>query len=844
MRHIRIIHRLRTFLAIAGFFAVAGVIGLVGWANQTGLPDSWRQGVAEALAHQGIHAELASLRFVPFRGFEASEVVIYSDPLHQRVAGRLEKLLFELDRTRLTRGEFRIERLNLSGARFSVAADPLDPDSEKLEIADLSGRVEFSGPRSIHISQANGRIHGIRLDVHCHLDLFRSAGISTPQDEERARQERRRLLLNLIHTLDSFDFHPASPPRIRLEVQGDLEEPTSLRASFQVRGKNLQARELVLREVDLRGELHGPTLVVHQASVIADTGALGGNVEYDLDARGGRFHLRSTLDVPALLRQLELPLPEKLPTFSEPPLVEAKGEFAEGEDGWQLRVIGHADLKEPAFNGIGVEALSASFAWDGTSLLVDDLMIRERGGWLTGRALIEPDIVRYSATSTLPLDLWQKSIPFEPLRTVLNNFSGGPGLSNRVTFRGHANPRNPHDWSFKGKAESTGLSYCGVPTRTAHVTLDLQSSRLDFIDAEVVFDYGVYPLKKRHGGPESGKVGVSLIRYDDAEKTVVIKDLEGVAWPAPIVRTFAPKVADHLESYGFHRTPQLSAQGTIGVMTGLPKQDLTVRFSTDDAMDYEFLGETLELSAPRGVVRVLPDQVEVNDLSFGALGGQVRASLSSRPGPPATLSGAIDWTELDLIEIAEAYDFQSEFPGLITGRADFTLTGGEVKGLDGEGHVALERAQLFDVPILGPLSPVAAAVLGNRKAGFQEASSAFFSFEIEDGIVRSQDFLTTTRSMVFTGDGSADLNDLELDMTVRMNARGLFGMLTLPFKPFYGLFQFRGTGPIHRPEWNNVMFTSPPEEQNERLLAPPRARPVGGVEKSNPKARAPNPPNR
>jgi hypothetical protein len=67
-------------------------------------------------------------------------------------------------------------------------------------------------------------------------------------------------------------------------------------------------------------------------------------------------------------------------------------------------------------------------------------------------------------------------------------------------------------------------------------------------------------------------------------------------------------------------------------------------------------------------------------------------------------------------------------------------------------------------------------------------------------------------------------------MTIRMNARGLLGVITLPLKPFYGLFQFRGTGPMREPEWNNVMFTSPPETEKERLLDPPKARDIRAPE--------------
>jgi hypothetical protein len=49
------------------------------------------------------------------------------------------------------------------------------------------------------------------------------------------------------------------------------------------------------------------------------------------------------------------------------------------------------------------------------------------------------------------------------------------------------------------------------------------------------------------------------------------------------------------------------------------------------------------------------------------------------------------------------------------------------------------------------------------------------------------------------------------------------GLITLPLRPFYGLFQFHGSGPLKAPVWENVMFTSPPEDQRDVLLNPPKA---------------------
>jgi hypothetical protein len=118
---------------------------------------------------------------------------------------------------------------------------------------------------------------------------------------------------------------------------------------------------------------------------------------------------------------------------------------------------------------------------------------------------------------------------------------------------------------------------------------------------------------------------------------------------------------------------------------------------------------------------------------------------------------------------------------------------------------------------------VVSGVLNDRRAGFERAKSAFCNFRIQDGVLRTGDFQTATTSLTFVGEGQVDLARRTLDMTMRMNARGLLGLITLPLRPFYGMFQFRGTGPLKDPQWENVMFTAPSEQQKELLQAAPKA---------------------
>jgi hypothetical protein len=144
--------------------------------------------------------------------------------------------------------------------------------------------------------------------------------------------------------------------------------------------------------------------------------------------------------------------------------------------------------------------------------------------------------------------------------------------------------------------------------------------------------------------------------------------------------------------------------------------------------------------------------------------------------------------------------------------------------MDGDGLLALENAELFSVPMFGPLSPLIGNVLNDDRAGYQKAKNAFCTFKIQNGILSTNDFQTSTPSLNFAGDGSVDMVNRTLDMTIRMNARGLLlGLITMPLRPFSGLFQFHGSGPLKEAKWESMKFTPPPETQREALLAPPKA---------------------
>ena len=833
---------------------LASLVGLVWWANHTGLPDAWRGVIEEAMADDGVYADVGSLRYIPFRGIEVSQVTLYRDATRQQSVGQIHELLIDVNPSQLYRGHVQLDRLDLAGASVSLLVDPDDPDSASLDISDLNGRLEFLATRELVATGVSGFVGGVELQIDGQLERGASKDELSRESWEASESRRRKLLLQTIEWVEHIAIGGDSPPQLDIEFEGNLRRPASLHAELAFTGKDFTCRDLEVESAEVRIEMLGELVVMHQAKIVAAEGELSGRAEYELWMQRGIFELRSTARLSNMLRQLNLvPTNLKVPRFSEPPVFHVQGQFsrqyemrsqANHSDGdsvvdktlatpvptWDYQLLGRFDWVGPQYRHWAADWARADFSWDGSQLLLEDMEVHDGGDQLFGRAYITPDQVRYEAQGNLALGFYQRSIKIEPLSTVLDDFQMGERPMTDLKFRGQLNRHDKRDWSFQAEADVRDIRYRGIPAHRAAVKLDLSHDDLFFREGTVNFDYRDYPLRERHEGPDGGRVKVKQIHYHAPARTVTVEGLIGTAWPAPVVRTFAPDIADALEDFGFHRPPNLAASGVIHAVPEPTKQDFSVTFQSSDAMDYEFLDKALEITKPQGEVKILPSLLRVTELRGEVFDGFIRGQFEKSLEKPK-LSGEFDWTGLKLPAIAEAYDFGSEPVGQITGRIDFSLTGEKVKGLSGDGHIALENGELFDVPIFGPLSPLISGVLGNRKAGFQEASDAFCHFQIEDGVIRTNDFLTTTSSMTFTGDGVADLNQKLLRMTIRMNARGLLGLITLPLRPLYGLFQFRGTGPISNPEWRNVSFTSPPEGQKEQLFNPPKA---VGIEEPNP----------
>ena len=136
----------------------------------------------------------------------------------------------------------------------------------------------------------------------------------------------------------------------------------------------------------------------------------------------------------------------------------------------------------------------------------------------------------------------------------------------------------------------------------------------------------------------------------------------------------------------------------------------------------------------------------------------------------------------------------------------FTGVGDDVTKFNGSGKMKMREAKLFSIPIFGSLSGVMDKIILSKGTFEQKATELSAHFLIKNGLMSTDSFHTRTGSFHFDGTGWIDLAKQEIDLTIETKGRGLIEILNLPLKPLYGIFRYRGKGPLSNPEWKIAPF--------------------------------------
>jgi len=743
-----------------------------------GLPDQIGERLAAELHRRGLSVSFDRLYLDPFLRVVARDVRI-----SQRGPETVNRLFF--DRLRFNfnwvswwRGDPFLESAMVRGAYLVF---PMD-DSTEIKLQDVQADIRITNDLLI-LENVNGSLLNLRVKVEGEIGFgdFKAPTPAPPAPEELAGRAR---LWRGIETL-AADFTGTDPIDVSIRVNGSLGDFNSAQVRVGVQGENQIFRGVLCERVFLEARYEeGRVRLLGELDFLRGGLELEGNWEpRETDAEIAFY---SDVDLSLLAPAIPSPFGDFLSevTFRDLPHNEGKIKFDWGLE-FDFHLITRSAWSNFSVQGVPFRKLYFPFSYDGKRLMVSQLEMENATGEATFDFFFNGrDEVQGRLKSTLdPTSLQKLFGPgAQPFFNSLDFKGAGPELNCTIT----GTALNMENLILAGSVNAGNFSYKGVELEEIQTSFEFEKSALHLPDLVVV----------RPEGEGTGNVW-----HDLKTREVRLKNVKSRLHLKQTARIIGDQMEEYAQPYRFFEAPFATANGEI-FLEEPKKNSLRVSIQSEKGMEYDFLGKTITL-------RELD-----SDLIFEG------ETLKIRPRKPVALLDGTLVGKLD-VELTEQSPYQATFDlqGCDFGRLMKTFfdndnvkgrtdAKGELQGkldelgsMAGEGNLTVINGVLYAIPIFGTFSEI----LNNfsPELGYSQADKAQAQFVIEKGVIDMKKIDVYSTSFALIGNGTYDMVKDDVNMNMRVNMRGVFGVA---FFPISKLFEYRGTGSLEETKWEPKSF--------------------------------------
>jgi len=766
----RMKHFLSRALILLLWLVPIGVAGGLWYLNRHGLDRDWRDRVAAEFERKGIGLTFERLTLNPFRGLIVRDVAfgVRDDP--GSPSARVSRMILDIDYANLARRQPFLDGLLLRDATIVL---PGAAGESGLQIDGLNARITFE-PGTLRLRSASFQLHGIQCDLAGMIRNVPDYGNSTGKPAPKLPTE---WLGRIGKQLDQLVFESGSI-RLRGEFDADLRDAGSLQVSkASLTAGRVQRGRLALERLQAEATFRDGLLELHHLSATDDTGTLDASGVWN--ARGGasEFQMRSTLALQQLAQELlVLPALSDL-HFYDPPEFQASVRF-DPNAAPRLLATGQVSARRFGLRSVLFDGFRALFSFDGKRLLLEEAQLLHRSGSLNARVLSAPGDFRLQAGSTLnpqvlgPL-LGSKAIEElgrwkfnQPPRLTLDVRGTSPKLED-VEATGHL-------------ALGTG-SYRDVPFLSGATDLRIKGN---------AFHYNNFTVRRSEGSATGN------IIYDIGRGEAVLRDIRSTLRPLDAVAWISPPLVKDLAPYRFKTRPVLRLDGVVKLRTSKGTR-LDVGFDAPDGMNYTFLGRELIIPRITGQLRFEDRQLIIQSVRGTLFDGllEARAKISLDRDAPGH-EAEINVENFDFAQFTHLYFGYTESKGRMSGTYRFTGRDSDARAMTGNASVGVVDGNVFAIPFLGPLSGLLDAIVPGF--GYSVARNATATATVRDGVIQTSDFKVDAPGFTMIGGGDLFFLDDRMDFSVRVNAKGLPGVLLFPVSK---LFEFTSDGALSKPHW-------------------------------------------
>jgi len=746
-----------------------------------------KETLGQKLSSEAIRVEIGRLALDPFAGLIARDVVISERKEGGRVLARVSRIALSLNLSELMARRVVVDKLQLENAGVSIPVDNREA-SPRIDIEGVRAEAILLGDQ-LRLSRFNGVIEGVRVEVTGQFlnpksfQLPQGGGLASPQAAAPRNSAPTvppdKMLAAILDTVAKVRF-PDGPPVIQARLEADLANLDSLRIEdLAVRSARVESPWWKLQSIQLHGRYADGVLQIPRLVVRDATGSLEASAEWTKASQLLEAGVISTLQPGPFLRQLSEKDPAlKSLRFRKPPQIEAHAVLHLGGGAVSGRTTGMVSASDIVFKGVGFRDVGCGFAWKDGLFYVRDLRVGVGKGTLAGNVWVAPGDFRLAVRNTIA--------PTE----LLGLFD-----ENTRAFIANMEFKDLPDVSVELKADKPDFA---AIRGNGHIKLGRTAIRGSWMESAVSdFEIGDRCVTyKNFQIAGAGGQGTGSFAYDVGLQEARLDNVRSTMMPEKVLLWIDPKIAQNVVPYRFQTPPSAIVQGKVHLKDP-NKNNLAITLQADSGLDYDLLHRTLHFGATSAQVNIIGAKVHADVKHAALMGGSIALKAIVSVDPKDQAFGVdVKLNRVNFAQLTKLYFKFETSKGLVSGNYKFDARAGKENLMRGAGSLRVENGDVFAIPILGPFSDILGSILPG--VAYETAHLATADFTVANEIINTKNFTIKGAGFSMFGSGDVYFMTGKLDMDMRLNARGLPGIV---FFPVSKLLEYVSTGTVSVPAW-------------------------------------------
>lgn len=752
-----------------------GLPGTVLYFREIGFDANVRQRIAQAIGRDAARITIDRLTVDPFRGLVAENIEVFEPrPGGGASLSQIKEIVLSLNLSALFQKKIVIDSLQLNDSRVSIPVGGAPADA-RIELRGVDAQLILLGDQA-RLTRFEGNLEGFHLRLSGLVKNPLALRLPSQKSESHKAPQRRQMLTDLLEVLRKIHFS-GKAPELQAEVSGDLTDLKTLNISqITLRCGPAQGPGWRMAGLELDAEYTNEAFTIERLVLKDKAGQASGSAS--LRSGTWTFDITSSLD----LENFRGLIPQDSPfgdlRLVDRPQIEMRGFVNTQGAQAAVDVTGSIQCGRFGFRDVPLESFTANFAWKDGKFFAQDLRFSAAGGEARADLMWSPGDFRLKLDSKVSL-AHLAGIFDEKTREFLRQFRFKDDPQIQISLRGKA-----PNFDVLSGAGSLKLGR----TALRDTWIDSGEARLEIANRMVTY---------RDLHLQRGKLfGSGTLTYDFGNKLIRLQGIRTTFPPMDIMIWSDPKLAGVVKPYRFHQPPLLEGHGLIH-MKDARQTDLRMTVSAPQGMDYDLLGRTLDFQSLSGEVSIVGPTLKASIPKASLFGGNVavKAVVSLDSGNP-TYGAETVVTRVNFAKLTKLYFDYDDSLGVGSGTFQFTTRSGQENEMRGTGTMRVEEGNVFAIPLLGPLSEILARIIPG--AGYQSARLATADFRVGDRKITTDNLEIEGSGFSLFGSGDIHFVTDKMDMSVRINAKGIPGVVLFPVSK---LFEYVSTGTVSDPEW-------------------------------------------